>query len=369
MSFKIIEKIMSNLDRTIKEEDLGNPYFKDKRYNTIPIEAKNFKRIELEDVDLKIGFIDGGNQEIIGAPIFSIQANRVYHSIFKGQQRLGQNSLSNRIEFFTVSTSEMKKSGIFYNTAVFPMKNEHQTFLPNETDLSFNSLDKTLRFGQQRAEIANVAAMGRRFAEWSYAVHVVNKELKEKDVIVLDKTLQTAYTNESKYSNKLYDSALKKKVIVTGLSKSSRLYTDTGLSLIGAIKKFSEDNVKFKSWYVPIAEITMTDHDAVIFIVKLHPNADYVFRFEICRKHYSELSEDDLHKIFLQLAKNSCDISFPGYPYGLIDADNFARVNEADVESYKYMIFSRLAKNGKWDKFARHIRAIDAHDILNKLIR
>jgi hypothetical protein len=60
----------------------------------------------------------------------------------------------NKKKIFSSTTTEMKTSGIFYNITIFPIKNEHITFLPNELDLSFDSFDNTIKSGQQRAEIS-----------------------------------------------------------------------------------------------------------------------------------------------------------------------------------------------------------------------
>ena len=188
--------------------------------------------------------------------------------------------------------------------------------------------------------------------------------------MVLDGTLQTSYTNEFKYAKRVYDAAKSKEVIVTGLSKSSRLFTTTGLSLLGAVSQFAADNeIPYDSWYFPVAEATSTDHNAFIFVVKLAGMAEHIFRYEIYREQYKNMNQDTVNEILSQLAENSSDISFPGYPYGLIDADRFARVTDDDVESYQALLLSEISKRGGWTKFARHILATNAHNILNKLMR
>jgi hypothetical protein len=79
------------------------------------------------------------------------------------------------------------------------------------------------------------------------------------------------------------------------------------------------------------------------------------------------MNENDVNEVFAQLAKNSQDMCFPGYPYGLIDADRFARVREGEVQNFQVLLLSEISKRGKWKKFAQHIRASDAHEILNIL--
>ena len=65
--------------------------------------------------------------------------------------------------------------------------------------------------------------------------------------------------------------------------------------------------------------------------------------------------------------RNSTDYTFPGYPYGLIDADRLARITGAERGFYCDVLRSQLATMGKWDKFYRHVKATDAHGLLNKL--
>jgi hypothetical protein len=198
---------------------------------------------------------------------------------------------------------------------------------------------------------------------------VAARELDEGDVLVLDGSLQTAFTNESKYSSILYDIAKKRGVIVSGLSKTSSLFTTTGLSLIGAMNKLAEDSaLPHALWYFLVAEALSMDHNAAIFVVKLSPKAERIFRYEIYREQFSRLDKDELNSIIDLLTKNSQDISFPGYPYGLIDADKYARVSNDEVECYQALLLSEISKQGKWPKFSRHIHAMDAHSILNMIM-
>ncbi|MBC7091608.1 MAG: DNA double-strand break repair nuclease NurA, partial [Nitrososphaeria archaeon] len=335
-------------------------------YKIFPLSKENFKPIKEVESGRKIAFVDGGNQEVLGAANFSIQINRVYFNIFDGEKRILKGSLPNRVEFFSVTYSSFRNGEIFYDTSLFALRDSFKKLLPSESDLSFSSSDRTVMIGTMRADISRVASIARRFAEWSYAFHIVNNELEKGDVIMLDGSLQTAFTNESRYSNELYKIAKSKEVIVTGLSKTCRLLTNTGLSLLGAVSKLA-DETPYNSWYFPVAEAMSPDHNAIIYVIKLSPKAERIFRFEIYREQFLELGEREVDEVFSQLAKNSQDVSFPGYPYGLIDADNFSRVGDDEVEEYKILLLSEISKQGKWSKFAKYIRTVDAHAVLNML--
>jgi hypothetical protein len=367
MSVEVAKKVIENLDEKIEEENLGIPFFGDPRYIVYPLTKEGFTPISDKENNRRIAFIDGGNQEILGAPNFSIQINRVYYNIFKGRDRILDCSLPSKIEFFSVTHSSFRNNDIFYDTLLFPIKEEFGKLLPDERDLSFSSADRTVTVGTMRADISRVASIARRFAEWAYAYHVVKNELNRGDFIVLDGSLQTAFKNESNYSSILYEAAGQKGVIVTGLSKTSHLFTTTGLSLLGAVRKLADVHGIQGKWYYKVAEATSSDHNAVIFVTKLNERAEYVFRYEIYRKQFLEMNENDVNEVFAQLAKNSQDMCFPGYPYGLIDADRFARVREGEVQNFQVLLLSEISKRGKWKKFAQHIRASDAHEILNIL--
>jgi len=368
MLVDVMRKLVDKLDVSVPEHEVGAPFFSNSSYKAFPISKENFRKIEMVESDRKLAFVDGGNQEILGAPNFSVQFNRVYFCTFAAQQRILNNNLPNRIEFLSLTCSTFRNEEIIYDTMLFPLDDKYLRLLPEESDLSFNSFDRTVTVGTQRADIERVASIARRFAEWKYAFHVIEKELSEGDVLVVDGTLQTAFTNEFKYARKVYDAGKSRGVIITGLSKTSHLFTTTGLSLLGAVRKVADDSNIGGTWYVPIAEVKTSDHNAFIFVVKLNPLADHVFRFEVYREQFEQLGFDGINEILSQLVKNSEDISFPGYPYGLVDADRFARVSETEAASYQAVLLSEISKKGKWPKFSRHIRSLDAHDILNMLV-
>ncbi|NWG08816.1 MAG: DNA double-strand break repair nuclease NurA [Nitrososphaerales archaeon] len=368
MSVEAARRLVQNLDVKIREDELGNPFFGDPSVRPFPLKREGFRLVNLIKSPRKVAFIDGGNQEILGAPNFSIQVNRIYFAIWIGKERRSEQQIPKRLEFFSATYSNFRNNGIYYDTTVVPTKKDQATFLPDEKDLSFNSLDRRVTVGTQRADIELVSSITRRFSEWEFACHVVENELEPGDVIIMDGTLQTTFANEYKYLTKLYKIAQKKEIIVTGLSKTSTLFTDTGLSLLGAVNKLADECKIEGEWYYPVAEATSKDHNVMILVVKLNKISDRVFRYEIQRDQFKQLSEPQLNEILTQLINNSTDATFPGYPYGLIDADRFARVSYDEVEYYRGIVLSQISNLGRWGKFARHILAKDSHSILNMLV-
>lgn len=357
------KKLVENLDVNINEEDLGKPFFRSD-YEINELNARNFKQIADNKKGTRIAFIDGGNQEIIRAPNFSIQINRIFYNIFKGKENEKHTKLDTGFEFFSLTYSLIEKSKLMFKTSLFPLKEEHRQFLPNEKDLYFSSTDRTMKMGIQRADISVVASVARKFCELNFASVIVKEELTNNNIVVLDRILQAPYTNEPIYMKKIQHYAQKNNVYLMGLSKSCELHTTTGISLLGAIAKMAKDKKIKGMWYYTIAAISSNDHKALILVVKLHPLANRIFRLEIFfEKPNLEIEIPEV--VLKNLALNSTDLSFPGYPYGLIKVDALARVRNKEIERYRLLFLSEIAKQKKWEKIAKHIYASDAHDILN----
>ncbi len=111
----------------------------------------------------------------------------------------------------------------------------------------------------------------------------------------------------------------------------------------------------------------ISSHSVVILIVKLHERADHIFRYEIIRDQAKSIATSELCDILNNLAYISTDLTFPGYPYGLVEADDNARVRNDEVDVYRMLLLSEISKRGLWLKFSRHMLSTDAHDILNTL--
>jgi hypothetical protein len=364
-----VKKAVEVLNSKVSDFDIGNPYFSDPRYISKPFDKNNFKILKLKDSGRKLAFIDGGNLEILNAPNFSVHVSRIYFSIFSANKKLMPKSVPSKIEFYTVCFTKVNNGRVVYEVSLIPVDNSFVQYLPDENDLVFDSFDPTIAYGIRRATPSKVSAVARRFCEWKYATCVIDRELDAEDVLIRDGTLQTAVTNESKYSNNAYQSAENKGVIFAGLSKTCSLFTSTGTSLIYAVRKLAETaKVEKKSWYYhPIVDNQHPDHKADIYLVKLNPDADYVFRFEIYREQAKTLKGDQIEKILSPLASNSTDMAFLGYPFGLIDAHLGAKVSFSEIENLRALFLSELSSNKLWDKFSKFLRAGDAHEVLNKL--
>ena len=162
-----------------------------------------------------------------------------------------------------------------------------------------------------------------------------------------------------KYFSGLYGAAKKKNIVVAGLAKTSALLTEKGNSLAMVLNEMNKD--RFSSWfYYPIVGINSQEHQAELFMVKLHEKSKHIFRLEIFKGN-----KFDADSVVSMLAANSRDGVFLGYPYGLIEADKFARVAKNDAE---YLRTSFMAKAGKqWKKIEQCLTTANAHEILDRV--
>ena len=84
---QVANELIKRLDTHLNDERIGNPFFPERGVRPFPLTTDGFKVIQRVDSDKKTAFIDGGNQEVLGAPNFSVQLNRVYFGIWSGNKR------------------------------------------------------------------------------------------------------------------------------------------------------------------------------------------------------------------------------------------------------------------------------------------
>lgn len=352
----VVEKIIEALEEDVNRE-LGQPYLQSGNYKVYEFNEDNFK--PLRDVEPRLmAFVDGGNNTILEAPTFSLQINRIYFNLFKGKERHRSSfQIPEKIEFLSYFNVWESEDGQIGKVRIFPLSEEHREYLPREKDLIV-TLPGPPDF-YQRSRMFSVA---RRFAEWSFSAHII-EELDDGDILVKDGSLQTSFEGENKYLGKVMKAAYKGGVNLAGLSKTSTLSTDTGNSLIASIKKFAEYNNYDRWCYYPIAKEmveSMERPGSIIMAVKLHELTEYIFRLDLLK------GDDDEVEIVSAIGENTVDPTFPGYPYGLIDADLNARVRMDEVKIYKTRILSGLSED-ILEELKSHIRAIDAHERLNMI--
>ncbi|MHA1914540.1 MAG: DNA double-strand break repair nuclease NurA [Promethearchaeota archaeon] len=347
-----------------KEEEPYSPSLEDEVFEIQ--EDKIFEIPPCNNVQ-KIGFVDGGNGPVLRSADFNISLNRVAGVLFDSNEWAEPSNTPIRIEFYSATVLDVSDGDkLCYITRFFPLEEKFLEYLPQK-ELIFPIDDPSIREGGFGfADINVFGGIAMRFAEWTYATKFINNELNEGNIFVRDGSLQSGYTNETVLAEELYKTAVKKGVIVTGLSKTCRLFTKKGNSLNSLIQYIGNNKFPNSAWYYhPVYRITKSQESADLYFVKLHKNSFYSFRFDILLDQALKMSDDECESVISNLANNSNDLSYPGYPYGLIKADQLAAVRYKELEPQKIQLLAEFNQDDYTKYILPRLRAINAHDLLN----
>jgi len=301
----------------------------------IPISKEKLHAISAKESSEKIAFIDGGNAELLRAPNFSLHFVRLYGSIYQGSKRIK----SRKEELYLLVTAKQGESGdeLYYQTEVFG-----STLAFGRIDLH----DPTLRTGNNPLTPDVVALTCRKFAEVNFATEML-EDLGEGDMLVLDGDLEEDIVHAKTFYTPLKEKALQRKIFLCGLSKTTRMLTNAGDSVISSLLGFAPDT----SWWY--------DGGSICF-VKLHPRAQHIFRLDVLPQQ-----KENIPFLLSSLAHHAKDPVFLGYPYGLIEADRCARVSNNEKDYLQLRFISKLRKE---DSGVIHaLSALNAHDILDRV--
>jgi len=346
MQSNILKMIAEDINITYKEEGDEKIIFGNKTHVPFLIDKKNFSTIT-EGEDRRIAFIDGGQCEIIGGSDFSVQLIRTYCCVFFDGKKIDEK----KNEFFILVNAAAEGEDIIYKTRTYTLKGKAPE------DISINSMDGKITEGGKRAKISKTGEIIRKICEIKTAEKMI--EMDKADIIMFDGTLECDLGEEDEME-KMYEAALLKNKIVCAIAKTTNMFTDKGRNALACINRLSKEAGLGVWQYNNIAEIEDESHKAEICIVKLNAKSRHCFRFEIFKKQ-----KEEKDKALSSLVNNCRDISFPGYPYGMITADKFARVSNKEKEYLKQLI---LAKAGnKTDQLMLEMANNDAHELLDSI--
>ena len=334
----------------------------------------------------RIAFVDGGNALLAEAPTFLIGMNRVYYSLFRGSERQ-RPARHPRMEFFsclTAGTSAGRATApaalrrspsspaaggppsarCLYSVKLFAHAPGDRSRLPPDDDLGITEED----IKKQGTTRAGLLGVPRKMAEWAVADSVVDSELAAGDVLVMDGTLQSGSGRESGFAARVYKRAVQKGVVVCGLAKTTTLTTVDNRPLVHRASEVAKAaGLDGKRWFARIGERATANDMAYTFIAKLHEKSAYAFRFGILAEQYSAMGKSEVESVLASVAANSRDIAMPGYPYGAIDADRFAKVRMREASMYRNMLDAGLMGRPGGADIAAQIRSMTAHQVLNRV--
>lgn len=287
--------------------------------SVIQTDAAFFTSLSPSAVRKTIAFVDGGQAEILSAGNFCLSFVRIGAVFLEGDAKIKQ--LKHEFYLFTKARYDGKE--VCYDSRIFPVGNKT---LLEEKYLAVSSTDSSIRIGMERAPITAISTMARRFAELQLAASL------NADYVLLDGTLEPTLKNEDAYLSLLPPS-------VSALAKTCSLFTASGNNPLMMLNKIAGEGC----WKYHLENKT--------FFIKLHEKAKYVFRFE------------GNPEILPHLVQNSRDALFLGYPYGLILADQLARVSNEEKKSLRMNFLLRLENK----EIREYLNATNAHEILDGL--
>jgi hypothetical protein len=290
-----------------------------KAYIPVPLNKENFKEIIPKNTAQVLTFIDGGNAEILRTPDYSLQFLRFAAVTFKNNQRFSQ---------------KIKEGYILISAQNQIITQQYNLNIPFPVFAIDNPL---LKNTDTRTKLNTVANLFRSLYEIECA-----KEFQ--DIIIFDRSLLPDNAMEEKALAELY--AKNKEII--GINKTTALLCNNGESIISALENFEK---KSRWQYYPLFS---TQEHAIMSFVKLHPASKHIFRCEV-----PIINKENLQEYASLLASMSNDSAFIGYPYGLIVADQLARVSNNEKEYLQTIFFTTAGK-----EFST---ALNAHQILDSM--
>jgi hypothetical protein len=311
-------------------------------YTVYDLKKESWKKLEgIDDATLAVAFVDGGQCEIFRSPAAELHRIRTAVVIISGNKMVS----ARQKEGFALATSKVENE-----------KQRHIVeFFDSNLDCNLKiELDKQEHNAENDTGLSKAAGTARRLSEIAAAKWALHElPMIQDKILVLDGTLETFSDKELDELNSLIDLAAEKKTIIAALAKTCTLLTDSGEPLISAAARISTGK-----GYLLAAVGTSQHHESVVGIAKLNDSSKHLFRVE-------SATESQLMKALSCLTSQSNDLTFPGYPYGLIMVDRFARISNADMDLTKQQIMATAGP--KLRALMKQGMAMDAHSILDRM--
>ncbi len=267
----------------------------------------SFMELERKESVGNILFIDGGNAELCRSSDFAVHFVRLCGVAF------GRKKIIDRREGFVLADFKNSRIDIrFFGLGIY---------------------DRLSFYYEDFQDVSCAALTARKIAE----IELARRLLKYADLVVLDGSLRSKNKYEQAYLNALVDDAKKLGKIVCGLSKTT---SDAGKG------KLIPELMKRDGCWIYSGDD--------VFFVKLNKKSRYVFQLDVAKKHAKDVAGE--------LMNFSNDASFLGYPYGLILAHRFAKVEESEKDYLTALFEARAGK--EWEWIRDKLKVVDAHDNL-----
>lgn len=312
-------------------------------YHPITFSEEHFTTIHPQQTERLVVFVDGGNAELLKTPDFSLHFLRFAAVGFHKTKKVFQK----KKEGYVLVATQKRDEKLFLQTTTYGD-------LPRAPTLSlpFDAPFFADTNAIHRTKLSTVAELFRALCELSFAGEILNASEKNS-VLVLDRPLLQENPHEECAFAGLHTAAEQKQAIICGLAKTTALLCNNGESVVEQLQHFEKKGC----WiYSPVFSSYDPKHNAMVGFVRLHPTAKHIFRFEIAAQQ-----REQMHAVASWLAGISHDAAFLGYPYGLVVADQLARISNKEKEYAQTLFLSHAKEKG----FAT--TALNAHEILDRM--
>ncbi|MBI2548656.1 DNA double-strand break repair nuclease NurA [Candidatus Woesearchaeota archaeon] len=329
--------------------------FSEAGYTTFPFAAANFHHIQPyspnTSLNLTFLFVDGGNAEILESSCFSLQQLRTAAVMVKNNKRVA----FYRSNWLCMISPLTQKDHVYFKVKLYA--SEKSLFSVPQQFL-IDAMDESLRLGQQRVALNKIGELIRRILELRMAQFMVQQS-DPGAILVLDGSLQITHREEQKVFETLSHEATSKQILLCGLCKTNSIITKKGTSIVPLLQQHAPAEGIW--YYTPLAVRQDYSDKTLLSFVKLHSTARYIFLFESIHDEHC-----DLAKVVAGLAQNARDAIFPGYPYGLISADQFARISHQEKELLKTQLMVHAGSH--WKLIEHSLRTKNAHAVLDTIL-
>ncbi len=344
-----MEEIINFLKGEISSVEAGKPIVTENN-KSYTISKSNFFPLYSWVSSKPVSFIDGGSSIFIDSPSLCAGFVRVVCVVMENKKTT--KILSN--EIFVIARAKVENERVIYETINFSTKNTTEKI----NGIKIDSLDPSLTGSQERFPLSKMVDISRRFLELKIAKKATEKT-KDKGIVVIDGSLKAFYPGESEFLEELFTAGKNNNVLITALAKTSVGLTTCGDTLNAALHRCADMSEWF---YYPAYVLEEETYKADVYFAKFHEKSDYIFTVDI----YKEQGKDaDLQKVLGFLAYYSKDAFFPGYPYGLVKADQLARVSHRETDALVTRLSALDAK--LFEMMRPYMNSFNAHSVLDSM--
>ncbi len=278
----------------------------------------------------RFAFVDGGNSPLLQSPSFTAGIIRTAVITMRYEK-----TISTDINTFAAFAYKKKDNNAALKTFSLPTTGH----LPE-------TIAENIGKSRLDMETSELLSLMRRMSEIETCIDLA-KSLDEGDIIVLDGALDCMHKPEKEMMQELIKTCVDNNILIIAVAKTTTI-VKKGDTITARLSYIKEDS---GPWY------TIIDGR---FYAKLHKRSGHIFRIGFAEEQIEDI---DLAKVMGMLYFYSRDIAFPGYPYGLLKADRFARVSDEESE----MLRTKLLMAGLEKEISPYIRSVDAHNILDNM--